>query len=372
MDKDTLTVLLLIGAMILVARIVSKVSEAKQNRLVKQKSVYIPPAPLGTAHELYGEDRLWLDSWVVLDVETTGLQAQTDRIIEIAMRKYEDDKVTDTFTSLVNPGMILPQKIVQLTGITDRDLRKAPKFPEITWRVANFIGGLPVVAHNARFDVEFLLNEWARAGLTRDITYIDTVKLAREVFPGMENYKLATLIERLNLLDHAQEHRALSDVDAAGKLYLMSSAKLETEYARREREREAAEVVRQEQARRKEQERQQEQARREEKAKQAAPGESRAVILANLGRQYETEGDIDKAIYYFSQAVAEGVELLHPYKRLAVLHRKRHEYADELRACTAAIQMLEWQEPYNAAAVAEFERRIAYDKEKLGAETVES
>lgn len=342
----------------------------KVKRKQKPKPVDIPPALLGTARELDGDDRLTPDSWVVLDVETTGLQAQSDRVIEIAMRKYEDGEPGETFTSLINPGMPLPGKIVELTGIKDRDLKKAPRFADITWRISAFIGGVPVVAHNARFDVEFLLSEWARAGLTRDVAYIDTVKLSREAFPGLKNYKLATLIERFNLLDHAQEHRALSDADAAGKLYLLCRQQLPVLRARQQREREAAEAVREEKRRREEEAKRKEQERREERLRQesASSGKSRAATLSDLGRQYEAEGDIDKAVYYYSQALAEGADTLYPYKRLAVLHRKRKEYADELRVCIAAVQMLEWQVPINQNAITEFENRAAFAREKMGAE----
>lgn len=79
---------------------------------------------------------------------------------------------------------------------------------------------IPIVGHNAPFDVKFIAAALSQCGIDRDIKFIDTASLAREAFPGMENYKLATLIETLHLLDHPQEHRAMSDVDTAHQLYL--------------------------------------------------------------------------------------------------------------------------------------------------------
>ena len=170
-----------------------------------------------------GDDRLrvTLDKWVVLDVETTGLDPKNDRIIEIAARKFMNGFAVDSFESLVNPGRPLPRKITELTGIRNMDLLSAPRFHEIAPALAAFLGNNIMVAHNAKFDAEFVVTELARAGITLDISYINTVRMARWCFPGLENYKLNTLIMALGLQDHEQDHRAMSDVDATEKLYMM-------------------------------------------------------------------------------------------------------------------------------------------------------
>ena len=170
-------------------------------------------------------ERVYCSDWVVLDVETTGLTPGKDRIIEIAAQKYHEGQIVDKLVSLVNPGMALPAEIKKLTGITERDLRKAPAFAEIAPRLRDFIGDLPVVAHNAKFDAKFIWEESARAGVMLSINYIDTVRMAKWCLPPQPDYKLDTLISAFGLLDHAQEHRALSDVEACENLYMLCRSK---------------------------------------------------------------------------------------------------------------------------------------------------
>lgn len=170
-------------------------------------------------------ERVNCSNWVVLDVEATGLTPGKDRIIEIAAQKYHEGQLVDSLVSLVNPGIALPAEITKLTGITERDLRKAPAFAEIAPRLRDFIGDLPVVAHNAKFDAKFIWEESARAGVMLSINYIDTVRMAKWCLPPQPDYKLDTLISAFGLLDHAQEHRALSDVEACENLYMLCRSK---------------------------------------------------------------------------------------------------------------------------------------------------
>lgn len=170
-------------------------------------------------------ERVNCSDWVVLDVETTGLTPGKDRIIEIAAQKYHEGQLVDTLVSLVNPGIALPAEVTKLTGINERDLKKAPVFAEIAPRLRDFIGDLPVVAHNAKFDAKFIWEESARAGVMLSINYIDTVRMAKWCLPPQPDYKLDTLISAFGLLDHAQEHRALSDVEACENLYMLCRSK---------------------------------------------------------------------------------------------------------------------------------------------------
>lgn len=179
------------------------------------------PGGLGMRSEISDDyTRVHCDEWVVFDVETTGLSPYEDRIIEVAAVKYKNGEKVDAFVSLVNPGVPLSARITDLTGITDKDLKKAPRFSKIGQQLADFIGDLPLVAHNAKFDVDFLIVECARAGVKIDVRYIDTVRMAKWCLPPQPDYKLASLIETFGLLDHAQEHRALSDVEACENLYM--------------------------------------------------------------------------------------------------------------------------------------------------------
>ena len=172
------------------------------------------------------DERLTCPSWVVLDVETTGLKPDSDRVIEFSAQRYIDGQLESAYATMVNPVRHLPPEITSLTGLTDRDLKGAPRFSVIAPEIVEFIGDLPVVAHNAKFDAQFLVRECGRAGIALHLRYIDTVALARWAYPGAEDYKLKTLIRGLRLLDHEQEHRASSDVEATAKLYLLCRKKL--------------------------------------------------------------------------------------------------------------------------------------------------
>lgn len=184
------------------------------------------PGGVGTRSEITDDSfRVNCLEWVVLDTETTGLSPFEDRIIEVAAVKYNNGQPMDRFVSLVNPSVPLDPEITRLTGITDRELKKAPAFAEIAPKLRDFIGELPVVAHNAVFDVDFIITECARAGVKIDIKYINTVRMAKWCLPPQPDYKLATLIETFGLLDHAQEHRALSDVEACENLYMLCRSK---------------------------------------------------------------------------------------------------------------------------------------------------
>lgn len=152
--------------------------------------------------------------YVVLDVETTGLNPNSCKIIELAMLRKANGEVADTYSRLFNPGEPLPPKIVQMTGITDEMLADAPEITSALEEIDSFIGGRPIVAHNARFDVCFLE---AAMGETQKYDYIDTVALARRAYPEMVNHKLGTLTEALGI-ENLQKHRAMSDAEAADKL----------------------------------------------------------------------------------------------------------------------------------------------------------
>lgn len=170
--------------------------------------------------------KLNAEKYAVLDVETTGLSAGTDKIIEIAVVLYENGDEVNELDTLVNPGVEIPQRITQLTGISDADVADAPNLAEVMLAVKEMIDGIPVVAHNAGFDMKFLAAAFDELDMKADIEYIDTLAMARKAYPGMPNHKLDTLIKELNLLDHPQTHRALDDVLATRKLYLACKATL--------------------------------------------------------------------------------------------------------------------------------------------------
>lgn len=298
--------------------------------------------------ELVDNERLTPLRWVVLDTETTGLRPGEDRIIEFSGCLMEAGKTLDTFTTLINPKCELPPHITRITGITEAELKSARSFRAVARRISAFIGENPVVGHNAKFDVDFLTAEFARAGTTWTCNYIDTVDMARDAFPGMKNYKLNTLIKEFGLLDHAQEHRAESDVEATAKLYMLCREQL-TGAAESESPTRSAVPA-------------------------ATPLVNRSITVNctpagisanNMGRKCEAEGDIDKAIQYYEKAVAAGFERPHPYKRLAVLYRKRKDFENEIRICRLAMEMLARAYPNEENAGIEFQARITAAQGKL-------
>lgn len=160
------------------------------------------------------------EKYVVLDLETTGVNHKTDAIIEVAAVKYEYGEETDIFEQLVNPLQIIPEEVIIITGITNEDVQSAPQIAEVLPQLMDFLGDLPIVAHNAPFDKSFLLDAYKQSGLEFKNPVIDTLKLARKAFPTLESHALENLKRILNLQSEVSiSHRALPDVYTAAELY---------------------------------------------------------------------------------------------------------------------------------------------------------
>lgn len=158
---------------------------------------------------------------VFLDVETTGLNGTTDRIIEIFMLAVAKNGDVDEYHSLINPSRALPQIITEITGLTDADLVGAPTEAEIAGEIREFIGLGSIVAHNLSFDQRFLNAMFRRNNLLEVAAAgIDTLKISRELFPklciypqGGGSHRLSNLMCHFNLQDaYANSHRAKDDV----------------------------------------------------------------------------------------------------------------------------------------------------------------
>ncbi|KXZ40049.1 DNA polymerase-3 subunit epsilon [Alkalithermobacter thermoalcaliphilus JW-YL-7 = DSM 7308] len=169
-------------------------------------------------------------NFVVLDFETTGLDPNTDKIIEIAALKYIDRSLVDEFVTLVNPEITIPKKITKINGITDDMVNDKPTIKEVLPSLLQFIGDLPIVAHNAPFDARFLkyavLNNFGEDSIENN--FIDTVKIAREIYPNLTNHKLTTIKEHLNI--NLSSHRAYNDTLVTAQIYLDYSKKKINEY----------------------------------------------------------------------------------------------------------------------------------------------
>lgn len=163
--------------------------------------------------------------FIALDAETTGLEAETDKIIEIAAIKFDllsnDHPV---FESLINPAVKLPRKITNITGITNKMLVDQPPFAELAQDLKAFIGDLPIVAYNAKFDKGFLDAEFANVGIVLNNHYHCALNLAKAAF-SLPNYKLATVAKHCKIpLDEA--HRAKADAIAAGRVFMCAAVTL--------------------------------------------------------------------------------------------------------------------------------------------------
>lgn len=158
------------------------------------------------------------NSYIVLDLETTGLYPSSEEIIEIAAVKYMDGKEIDQFVSFINPGFPIPKQIMELTGIRDEDVNGAPSMRDILPDLSAFLGSFPLVAHNASFDLSFLETAFRRGSLDFDKQYYDTLDLARQAYPYLSSYRLEDLKHELNL-GNLRSHRALTDVYMTAALF---------------------------------------------------------------------------------------------------------------------------------------------------------
>ncbi|WP_044476949.1 ATP-dependent DNA helicase DinG [Oceanobacillus massiliensis] len=168
-----------------------------------------------------------MDKFVVIDLETTGHSpSKNDKIIEVGIVVIENDIITDTHATFLNPNQSIPPFISKLTGISDEDVEGAPLFYEKADKIIEIFQDSYLIAHNVSFDLGFLNAELAANGrerLTNPV--IDTVELSRILFPKAPSYKLGQLAEYLDI-HHQDPHRALSDAYVTAKLFLKLREKL--------------------------------------------------------------------------------------------------------------------------------------------------
>ena len=163
-------------------------------------------------------DNLKAATYIVFDIETTGLSVTQNKIIEIAAVKMEEGKEVDRYATFVNPHVRIPYNIQQLTNINDEMVKDAPDVEEVLKDFVQFAGDAVLVAHNARFDVDFVnakLKELGLPEMTNPV--LDTLELARMLFPTMKNHRLNTLAAKykVSLENH---HRAIDDTLALGEI----------------------------------------------------------------------------------------------------------------------------------------------------------
>ena len=158
---------------------------------------------------------------VAIDLETTGLRAESDAILEVGAVRFRGDEVLETYQTFINPGREIPEFVQRYTGITPQDIRRAPSFPGIRDGLAEFIGSDPIVGHSVNFDIGFLESH----GLPLVNPAFDTLDLATVFLPFQRRYSLARLIDELGIRPEQahrdqRSHRAVYDALAHKELYV--------------------------------------------------------------------------------------------------------------------------------------------------------
>ena len=154
--------------------------------------------------------------YVVLDFETTGLRPGADQIIQVGAVKYKNHEQVDIMNQFVNPLRSISTRITSLTGITNELVKNEPKIDLVINKLIEFIGELPIVAHNASFDMGFLYALEDKVDVPT-YTVIDTLKLSRKIINNTPNHKLTTLAQFLQIEHNA--HDALGDCLATAQIY---------------------------------------------------------------------------------------------------------------------------------------------------------
>ncbi len=179
-----------------------------------------------TASPLEGADEGGFDCpTVVFDLETTGLSAARDKIIEFGAVKLEGGKVTDRFSTFVNPGIPIPKEITDITSISDADVADAPPISEVLPGFMEFIDGCLLVAHNADFDTGFVREACREAGIPFENPRLDTVALSRLINRDLSKHKLDILATYYGLGDF-NHHRAVDDAEMLSKIYVCMIEKM--------------------------------------------------------------------------------------------------------------------------------------------------
>ena len=164
-------------------------------------------------------------TYCVLDLETTGISITTEKITEVGIMKVKNGEVIDEFEIFVNPEKPIPQRVVEVTNITDEMVKDAETIDKVFPKILEFVGDSIIVAHNASFDVGFLKHNAKLLGYEFNNTYIDTLPLAKDLLPDLKKYKLGKIADSLGIeVDVA--HRALADVDTTVKVFNVMLKKL--------------------------------------------------------------------------------------------------------------------------------------------------
>lgn len=159
-------------------------------------------------------------NFIAFDLETTGTVAGVDQIVEIGAVRFQNGEPVSLFSTLVDPGIPIPPGASAVNGIKDEMVKGQPKVETLLESFSLFCEDIPMVAHNANFDAQFMIADYKKHEFpTPRGVILDTLPMARKVFPGLPNYRLSTLVQHLKI-PSGQFHRAEDDATACGRLFL--------------------------------------------------------------------------------------------------------------------------------------------------------
>ena len=160
----------------------------------------------------------FFDDYVIFDLETTGLDPKTDKIIEIGACKYINNELVDEFSVLINPNISISDTITSITVITNDMVSNCETIDSVLPKFLDFIGNLPLLAHNNTFDLSFIeenMNNLSLGKLSNQM--VDTLLLSRKYLTHMYNHKLETLKKYYNIKEVS--HRAVGDCHTTNYVY---------------------------------------------------------------------------------------------------------------------------------------------------------
>ncbi len=156
--------------------------------------------------------------YAIVDIETTGGHASANGITEIAINIHDECQLVESYTTLINPKIDIPEYITALTGIDNEMLKDAPVFEEVAWQIYQLLHNKIFVAHNVNFDYSFIKHQLERAGFELQCKKLCTVRLSRKLIPGQSSYSLGKLCSALNI-PVENRHRAAGDAAATSILF---------------------------------------------------------------------------------------------------------------------------------------------------------
>ena len=161
------------------------------------------------------------EEFVVFDIETTGLNSHTNEIIEIGAVKIKSGRIVDRYSQLINPGRPIPYHITEITSITDEQVANEPKIDKVIGKFVDFVGDAVLVAHNAPFDMGFIKRDIKKyLNIDYQCSVIDTLQMARDLFPDLKKYGLGDLNKTLGLALE-KHHRAVDDSQATANMFII-------------------------------------------------------------------------------------------------------------------------------------------------------